>query len=100
MLFSGLALSKPLECHIGPIQTKLGGGDWQVSSCSDNHSLVFVTIKGNPAMPFMFFVKRNGEVSKISGEGNGAKEYTSAAFEELKIMTEVHFDDLVKATLK
>jgi hypothetical protein len=57
-------------------------------------------MKDNPAMPFVFFVQRNGETSKISGEGNGSKEYTSEAFEELKAMTEVRFNELVRATLE
>lgn len=92
--------AEPLKCHVGPIQIELAGGKWQVTSCDDGRSLVFVTMKDNPAMPFVFIVQRNGETSKINGEGNGSKEYTSAAFEELKAMTETHFNELVQATLE
>ena len=87
-----------LECHIGPMQVSLGNTKWQLTSCNDGRSLVFATMQGNPAMPFVFFVQRNEHPSKISGEGNGSKEYSAAAFEELKAMTEARFDELVKAT--
>lgn len=73
--------AEPLSCNIGPIHTELAATKWQVTSCDDGQSLVFVTIKGNPAMPFMFFIKRDGDESQISGEGNGSKENTSKAFE-------------------
>jgi hypothetical protein len=55
-------------------------------------------MKDNPAMPFVFIVQRDGETSKINGEGNGPKEYSSAAFKELETMTESGFDELVRAT--
>jgi len=87
-----------LECNVGPIQVSLGNTKWQLTSCSDNHSLVFATMQSNPGMPFVFFVQRNGHTSKISGEGNGSKEYSAAAFEELKVMTEIRFEELVQAT--
>ncbi|WP_213997890.1 hypothetical protein [Arsukibacterium sp.] len=89
---------EPLACNIGPVYTELATTKWQLTSCSDGQSLVFVTMKGNPAMPFMFFIKRDGDKVKISGEGNGSKEYTSKAFEELKSMTGKEFEDLVQAT--
>ncbi len=88
----------PLSCNIGPVHAELAATKWQVTSCNDGQSLVFATMKGNPAMPFMFFIKRDGDKTKISGQGNGAKEYTSKAFAELKLMTVKQFDDLVQAT--
>ena len=87
-----------LECHIGPMQVSLGNTAWQLTSCNDGRSLVFATMQGNPAMPFVFFVQRNALPSKINGEGNGSKKYSAAAFEELKAMTETRFDELVQAT--
>lgn len=90
--------AESLTCDVGPIHVELGGGKWQVISCTDGRSLVFATMKGNPAMPFVFIVQRKEEESAISGEGNGSKEHSSAAFDELKKMTEAHFDELVRAT--
>lgn len=101
VLFSSMSLAgEPLNCQIGPIEVTLGGNKWQLSSCNDNRSLVFVTMQGNPAMPFVFFVHRNGSTSKINGEGSGPKKYSAAAFEELKIMNETRFNALVQATKK
>ncbi|MFT6087991.1 MAG: hypothetical protein ACI9UD_003159 [Glaciecola sp.] len=90
--------AEPLSCNIGPVHTELATTKWQATSCNDGQSLVFATMKGNPAMPFMFFIKRDGDKTQISGEGNGAKEYTSKAFEELRSMTGRQFEDLVQAT--
>jgi hypothetical protein len=100
LLFSFHAYSaEPLSCNVGPIHIELASTKWQVTSCSDGQSLVFATMKGNPAMPFMFFIKRDGgKTRKISGEGNGAKEYTSKAFEVLKSKTEKQLDELLQAT--
>jgi hypothetical protein len=90
--------AEPLQCNVGPIEHKLGGTMWQVTSCDDGHSLVFATMAGNPAMPFVFIIQRGGETPQISGEGNGSKKHSAAAFEELKSMTEAEFDELVEAT--
>ena len=89
-----------LSCSVGPIHIELATGQWQVTSCSDGQSLVFATMKNNPAMPFMFFVQREGDKNKISGEGNGDKKYTSKAFEELKSMSQIQLNELVEATIK
>jgi hypothetical protein len=98
LVLSTSASAEPLQCNVGPIVEILGGSEWQVTSCSDDRSLVFATVKGNPAMPFVFIVQRTEETAKISGEGNGSKEYSAAAYEELKAMTAEQFDELVRAT--
>ena len=90
--------SETVNCLIGPIQFELGGGEWQVTSCDDGRSLVFATVAGNPAMPFVFIVLRDGEKAQVNGEGNGSKEASSAAFEQIKSMTEAQFDALVEVT--
>ena len=92
--------AEPLSCNVGPIHIELAANKWQVTSCSDGQSLVFATMKDNPAMPFMFFIKRDGDNTKISGQGNGSKQYTAKAFEELKSMTTTQLDELVQATKK
>lgn len=98
LAFGAPVEAEPLQCNVGPIIESLGGTKWQVTSCSDGRSLVFATMKGNPAMPFVFIVQRDEEAAKISGEGNGSKEHSAAAFDELKEMTAAQFDDLVQAT--
>lgn len=92
------AAAEPLQCSVGPIVKNLGGTDWQVTSCNDGRSLVFATMAGNPAMPFYFVVQRDKESAKISGEGNGSKEHSAAAFDDLKKLTAAQFDELVQAT--
>ena len=92
------ALAEPKPCNVGPVARNLGGAKWNVLSCSDGRSLVFVAAKGNPAMPIYFMVQRNEESPKIVGEGNGSKEYSAAAYEEIKKMTATEFDELVEAT--
>jgi hypothetical protein len=92
------AMAEPMQCNVGPVAKDLGGAKWNVLSCSDGRSLVFVTAKGNPAMPFYFMVQRDEETAKIVGEGNGSKEYSAIAYEEIKRMTAVELDELVQAT--
>jgi hypothetical protein len=99
LAFGNLAASEPMQCNIGAVIKTVGGTEWQVSSCSDGWSLVFATMAGNPAMPFVFIVQRDGETAKISGEGNGSKEHSAAAYDELKNMTAAQFDELVQATM-
>jgi hypothetical protein len=98
LAFSVSAAADPLQCNVGPIIKSVGGTEWQVPSCNDGRSLVFATMKGNPAMPFVFIVHQDEEVARISGEGNGSKEHSAAAFKELKEMTAARFDELVQAT--
>ena len=98
LLVSASTLAQDLECSVGPIGTELGGMEWQVTSCNDGRSLVFVTVEGNPAWPFVFIVYRNVDRSRIVGEGNGSKEHSAAALEDLDAMTERQFDELVQAT--
>ena len=90
--------AQPMQCTIGPIVESLGGTQWQVSSCDDGRSLVFATMAGNPAMPFVFFVQRSEDPPRISGEGKGSKEHSAAAFDALQKMTATQFDKLVQAT--
>ena len=99
LAFGVSAAAEPLQCNVGLIITSLGGSKWQVTSCNDGRSLVFATMKGNPAMPFAFIVQRDEETAKISGEGNGSKEHSTVAFAELKEMTTAQFDELVQATM-
>lgn len=73
-----------LQCHVGPLKKTFGGHPWLVYSCSDGATLVVVSDSGNPASPFYFMLHPNNGGYEMSGEGNGSKEASSAAFEELK----------------
>jgi siroheme synthase len=47
----------------------------------------------------LLWIKRDGDKRKITGQGNGAKEYTAKAFAELKSMDRTQYDRLVQATI-
>lgn len=93
-LFLGLALQEPppptesLQCDVGPVTKTYGGSEWLVYSCSDEHSLVFVSAPGSPAMPFYFLSTPAPDGYRLVGEGNGSQEATRPAYEELSRMTE------------
>jgi hypothetical protein len=74
----------PLQCHVGPLRKTFGGYPWLVYSCSDGATLVVVSDGGNPASPFYFMLHPKGDGYAMSGEGNGSKEASSAAFDDLK----------------
>ncbi len=94
--------SKPpsLKCDIGPVNKTYGMTHWLVYSCEDQRSVVIVSAPENPAMPFyfMFFPHENGY--RLHGEGTGRKEATSAAFEELKALSEEDIALLIELTRK
>lgn len=99
LLFLGFsAMAESMRCDVGPVSKNMGGAMWNVLSCSDGRSLVFVTAEGNPAMPFYFMVQRSDESAKIVGEGTGSKEHSAIAYEQIKKMTATDFDELVQAT--
>jgi hypothetical protein len=75
--------SQPMKCEVGPISKRFGETEWLVYSCSDRKSVVAVSAPGNPAMPFYFFLSLKDGKYHVSGEGNGNKDVTRAAFNEL-----------------
>lgn len=98
--FSSAEEPMKLECNIGPIEKSFGRSNWLVYSCNDEDSLVVVSAKGNPAMPFYFFIGRRDGTRSLRGEGNASKESTSAAFEELSALVklEASVQELLRAT--
>jgi len=80
-------LQAALECKQGPLARTFGGQPWLVYSCSDKASLVLASAPGNLASPYYFFVKPDGDGLAISGTGNGSKEASAAAFEDLKTLS-------------
>lgn len=90
----------PMKCETGPVKRTFGGTEWIVYSCEDQASMVVVSAKGNPAMPFFFFLKSEGGGYRIRGEGNGDKKASNAAFQELAGMKPAEFAALLEATKK
>ncbi len=78
---------EPLQCDRGPLYRTYGGSDWIVYSCSDGASIVVVTRQGNPAHPFYFMLTIKDGKHQLHGEGNGARDVTAAAFEDLRRLT-------------
>ena len=86
----------PLQCDIGPVPKIYGGTQWLVYGCADNRTLVIVSAPGNPAMPFYFMFSRRGTRYELSAEGTGRRDTTTAAFVELKLLSEPEIAELLK----
>jgi len=69
-----------------------------VYGCSDGTTLVVAAEKANPAAPFYFIFHRKGNGYELYGEGAGRKEFTKAAFEELRTLNERDISSLIAAT--
>lgn len=83
LLISMVAFSAPMECKVGPIEMDLGGNKWLVYACIDSESIIAVSARGNPAMPFFFSVSLINGKYAVSGEGNGDTTATDSAYQEL-----------------
>jgi len=87
-----------LHCDVGPVSRVFGGTDWLVYSCDDRHSMVVVSAEKNPAAPFYFLLKPLANSYHVSGEGNGSKQASDAAGDELSRMTPADFAKLLAET--
>jgi hypothetical protein len=89
--------SPELNCNQGPVQKTYGKTAWLVYACNDSRSVVIVSNKGNPALPFFFmlYVKANGDL-QLHGEGTGNKTATEAAYKEIEALTQTDIASLVK----
>ncbi|GAB3361466.1 hypothetical protein [Lysobacter tyrosinilyticus] len=85
-----------LNCDVGPLHKTYGKTAWLVYACNDSRSVVIVSDKGNPALPFYFilYVKPDGDM-QLHGEGTGKKSATQAAFDEIKTLTQTDVAGLV-----
>jgi hypothetical protein len=93
-----LAAEEKMTCETGPLVKKFGGTMWEVFSCDVPNNFIVVSQKGNPAAPFMFISIVNGNKRHLTGHGNGSKEASNAAMEELKGYTEPQFQLLLAET--
>ena len=76
-----------LQCHTGPSTKHLGGNDWLVYACADGHSVVVAAGAPNPATPFFFIIRPDGDRIVLYGEGAGDKSATEPAYNELQAMS-------------
>jgi len=84
-----------IKCEIGPVAKTFGKVPWLVYGCDDGKSLVVISDKGSPAMPFYFmFFPKDGRYELV-GEGTGRKESTAAAHAELKALTDSEIANLL-----
>lgn len=70
---------QPMRCETGPVTRAFGGTEWIVYSCDDEASLVVISAQGNPASPFIFYLRPGAESYSISSEGNGDRRASGAA---------------------
>jgi hypothetical protein len=86
-----------LKCEVGPLHKNYGQTAWLVYACNDSRSVVIVSDKGNPALPFYFmlYVNPDGDM-QLHGEGTGKKTATQAAFDEIKLLTQTDVAGLVE----
>ena len=75
-----------VACNIGPVVRVFGGNEWNIFSCTAPDQLVVVSAPGNPAMPFYFVLYIEDGERRLSGEGNGSKEASAAAYEDLQLI--------------
>ena len=61
---------------------------WDVYGCDDGHSVIVVSAKGNPAMPYYFFFVWGPKGFELRGEGAGPKDITDAVFKDLKALSD------------
>jgi hypothetical protein len=86
LLASNAALGdvqQPMNCEIGPVKKMYGSNLWLVYSCTDNQTVVIVSDKDSPAMPYYFTFYIKGGRYTLNGEGTGSKAATDAAYTEL-----------------
>jgi hypothetical protein len=89
---------RPLQCETGPINRVYGTTAWVVYSCDDSRTVVVVAAAGSPAAPFYFMFAPTSEGYRLVGEGNGNREATNAAYEELKKLSKDDVQAIIAAT--
>jgi hypothetical protein len=89
-----------LKCEVGPVTKTYGDTDWLVYSCEDQKSFAVVAAPNNPARPYFFFYLHSDNGYKLHGEGEGDKQLTDAAFNELSELTEDQIATLLDETRK
>jgi hypothetical protein len=92
------AQRKSSSCEFGPIQKTYGKTSWLVYNCDGGQSVLIVSAPESPAAPFMFRFIARDDGYVLQSQGTGNKEFTGAAFGELKVMTVQDVEALIKLT--
>jgi|SaaInlStandDraft_1057018.scaffolds.fasta_scaffold187912_2 hypothetical protein len=80
------ATAQDIECKVGPSNVEIGGNQWDVFACSDGASIAVVSDAESPAHPFYFVLMVGNETISLKGGGNGNKDATKTAFDELSVL--------------
>src|SRR5689334_22220625 len=94
------ATEDSLKCFNGPIAEDYGHVPWLVYGCDDGKSLVIVSGRGNPAVPFYFMVTIETGSLHIRGEGSGSKGASDAALADIKKLDERDIQSLIAQSSK
>ncbi len=88
----------PLTCSVGPVEQTYGNTKWLVFSCDDGQSVVIVSAPGSPANPFVFRFMALPDGYVLQSKGTGDRQYTAAAYGELKQLSVEDVAALVRMT--
>jgi hypothetical protein len=86
------------NCEFGPVPKTYGMTSWLVYTCDGGQSVLIVSAPGSPAAPFMFRFSAREDGYVLQSQGAGDKEFTTAAFGQLKVMSVQDIDALIKLT--
>ena len=91
-------LDVELSCEVGPVDRVYGGSAFEVFSCDDGRSVVAVAKPRSKAFPFYFIVSPQGGEVRLYGEGDGDRDASRAAFQDLNEFKPEDVAALVAAT--
>jgi len=92
------APKQTLSCEFGPVPKTYGETSWLVYTCDDGQSVLIVAAPGGPAAPFMFRFRAGEDGYVLQSQGSGDKEFTTAAFGDLKVMSVQDIEELISLT--
>jgi len=89
--------TEPLECFTGPVKRNYGNTEWNVYICSDDQSLMLVSVLSRPGQPYMLtFAPCNG-IYAVAGEGLEDKAMNAAVTDELQNLSDSEIMELIAA---
>lgn len=91
-------VARPLKCEFGPISKIYGGTPWLVYGCGDNRSVAIIAAPDNPAKPYYYLFSPTDTGYWLTGEGTGSRRARTAAFAELKRLTDADVKALIEET--
>lgn len=89
-----------MKCTVGPVAKQYGGTSWLVYSCEDGKSVLIASAPTNKAVRFHFTFVADEDGYALHGEGQGDKQVTDAAFNELNSLKAADIAALVAETSK